>query len=133
MAKDAADRGQILEESDLEDSAIMLRLGQDQKFRAAATRLLQSYGYLLPKVNLDSELGREQAAIEQEHIRQVVADEAARHAERVNASSTACQPGEYGKRPRTARDRPNRLQRRARLPAEPASLQRSREIAIQTT
>jgi protein involved in polysaccharide export with SLBB domain len=92
MAKDAADRGQILEASDLEDSAIMLRLGQDQKFRAAATRLLQSYGYLLPKVNLDSELGREQAAIEQEHIRQVVADEAARHAEQVNASRPACQP-----------------------------------------
>jgi protein involved in polysaccharide export with SLBB domain len=92
MAKDAADRGQILEESDLEDSAIMLRLGQDQKFRAAATRLLQSYGYLLPKVNADSALGREQAALEKEHIRQVVADEAARHAEQVNASRTACQP-----------------------------------------
>jgi protein involved in polysaccharide export with SLBB domain len=90
MAKDAADRGQILEDSDLEDSAVLTRLAQDQKFRAAATRLLQSYGYLLPKVNLDSELGREQTALEQEHIRQVVADEAARHAEQVNAGRAAC-------------------------------------------
>ncbi len=92
MAKDAADRGQILEESDLEDSAIMLRLGQEQKFRAAATRLLQSYGYLIPKVNVDSEVGREQAALEREYIRQVVADEAARHAEQVNARRAACEP-----------------------------------------
>jgi protein involved in polysaccharide export with SLBB domain len=99
MAKDAADRGQILQESDLEDSAVMLRLGQDQKFRAAATRLLQSYGYLLPKVNVDSQLGREQAALEQERIRQLVADEAARHAEQVNASRSACQPGSTASAP----------------------------------
>ncbi len=90
MAKDAADRGQILEDSDLEDSAVLTGLAQDQKFRAAATRLLQSYGYLLPKVNLDSELGREQTALEREHIRQVVADEAVRHTEQVNAARAAC-------------------------------------------
>jgi hypothetical protein len=75
MAKDAADRGQILKDSDLRDSAVLSRLASDAGFRAAATRLLQGYGYLLPKANPDSEVGREQAALEQERIRELVATE----------------------------------------------------------
>ncbi len=70
VAKDAADRGQIVKDSDLTDAAILTRLANDIHFRAAATLLLQRYGYLLPKVNPDSEVGREQAAIEQERIRE---------------------------------------------------------------
>ena len=73
VAKDAADRGQLLKDADLTDAAIYARLAQDQHFRAAATRLLQNYGYLLAKPNPDSEVGRKQAALEQERIRQVVA------------------------------------------------------------
>jgi polysaccharide biosynthesis/export protein len=73
MAKDAADRGQILRDSDLTDAAVLSRLTNDVRFRAAATRLLQSYGYLLPKANPDSEVGRQQAALEQERTRQAVA------------------------------------------------------------
>jgi polysaccharide export outer membrane protein len=75
VAKDAADRGQVIKESDLTDSAILTRLRNDERFRAAATRLLQSYGYLLPKVNPDSPVGREQAALEQERIRELVANQ----------------------------------------------------------
>jgi protein involved in polysaccharide export with SLBB domain len=71
-AKDAADRGQVIRDSDLTDAAILSRLRNDERFRAAATRLLQSYGYLLPKVNPDSPVGREQAALEQERIRELV-------------------------------------------------------------
>jgi protein involved in polysaccharide export with SLBB domain len=78
VAKDAADRGQIVEDSDLTDAAIFARLAQEQKFRAVATRLLQSYGYLVPKVNPDSEIGRQQAALTQERIRQMVAAEQAK-------------------------------------------------------
>ena len=74
-AKDAADRGQILRDSDLADAALLSRLTNDVRFRAAATRLLQSYGYLLPKANPDSQVGREQAALEQERIRELVAAE----------------------------------------------------------
>ena len=72
IAKDAADRGQIVNDSDLTDAAILSRLAIDIHFRAAATLLLQRYGYLLPKVNPDSEVGREQAALEQERIRELV-------------------------------------------------------------
>jgi len=74
-AKDAADRGQIVRDSDLTDAALLSRLTNDVRFRAAATRLLQSYGYLLPKANPDSQVGREQAALEQERIRELVAAE----------------------------------------------------------
>ena len=77
VAKDAADRGQIVKDSDLTDAAILSRLANDIRFRSAATRLLQSYGYLLPKVNPDSEVGREQAALEQERIRELVATQQA--------------------------------------------------------
>ena len=73
VAKDSADRGQIVKDSDLTDSVILSRLTNDIRFRAAATRLLQAYGYLLPKVNPDSEAGHEQAALEQERIRELVA------------------------------------------------------------
>jgi polysaccharide biosynthesis/export protein len=75
VAKDAADRGQIVKDSDLTDGAILTRLMNDIHFRAAATLLLQRYGYLLPKANPDSEVGREQAALEQERIRELVATE----------------------------------------------------------
>jgi len=63
VAKDAADRGQVLKDFDLTDAAILSRLTSDVRFRAAATRLLQGYGYLLPKPNPDSVVGREQAAL----------------------------------------------------------------------
>ena len=72
VAKDAADRGQIVKDFDLTDAAILTRLTNDIHFRAAATLLLQRYGYLLPKLNPDSEVGREQAALEQERIRELV-------------------------------------------------------------
>lgn len=59
FAEDAGRSGQILEETDLTDSAISDRLRQDLHTRVIATRLLQRYGYLLPKVNPDSELAAE--------------------------------------------------------------------------
>lgn len=73
VAKDAADRGQIIKDEDITDAAILSRLASDVRFRAATTRLLQAYGYLLPKMNPDSEAGREHAALEQERIRELIA------------------------------------------------------------
>ncbi|HKW61698.1 MAG TPA: SLBB domain-containing protein [Candidatus Acidoferrum sp.] len=59
FAEDAGSSGQILEESDLTDVAISDRLRQDLHTRVMATHLLQRYGYLLPKLNPDSELAAE--------------------------------------------------------------------------
>src|ERR1700735_1140286 len=59
IAKDATDHGQVVSDSDLTNDAIFERLETDSQFRAAATILVQRYGYLLPKVNPDSELGKE--------------------------------------------------------------------------
>jgi protein involved in polysaccharide export with SLBB domain len=59
IARDAGESGQILEESDLSESAVTERLREDLRTRVLATRLLQRYGYLLPKVNPDSELAAE--------------------------------------------------------------------------
>jgi len=70
MAKDASDKGQIVQDEDLEDLAIFNRLHRDTKFRAAATRLLQRYGYLLPTLNPSSEAGREDEDLRKERIRQ---------------------------------------------------------------
>jgi len=77
MAKDASDRGQLIQDEDLDDAAVFARLAREQKFRATATRILQRYGYLLPKLNPESEAGREQDALMQERVRQRAAAEQA--------------------------------------------------------
>jgi polysaccharide export outer membrane protein len=59
LAEDAGNSGQILEESDLSDGAISQRLSQDLRTRVLATQLLRRYGYLVPKINPDSELAAE--------------------------------------------------------------------------
>jgi protein involved in polysaccharide export with SLBB domain len=76
VAQQAADSGQIIRDSDMTDATIASRLANDVRFRAAATRMLQGFGYLLPKMNPDSEVGRRQAALEQERIREFVAQQA---------------------------------------------------------
>src|SRR3984893_14501963 len=60
VAKDATDHGQIVGESELSDYAIFDRLGTDVEFRSVATALLQKYGYLLPKLNPESDQAKEQ-------------------------------------------------------------------------
>ncbi len=60
VAKDATDHGQIVGDADLSDYAIFDRLETDIQFRAVATALVQKYGYLVPKLNPDSDLGKEQ-------------------------------------------------------------------------
>jgi protein involved in polysaccharide export with SLBB domain len=59
IAKDATDHGQVISDSDLTNDAILERLAADSQFRSVATLLVQRYGYLLPRVNPDSELGKE--------------------------------------------------------------------------
>jgi len=55
VAKDATDHGQVISESDLTNDAIFERLEEDAQFRSVATALVQRYGYLLPKLNPDSD------------------------------------------------------------------------------
>jgi protein involved in polysaccharide export with SLBB domain len=65
VAKDASEHGQIVEDADLTDQGIYDRLGRELEFRSVATRLLQRYGYLVPKPNPGSE-----AALEQQFLLQ---------------------------------------------------------------
>jgi protein involved in polysaccharide export with SLBB domain len=60
LAQDAGASGQILEESDLTDGAVTARLRSDLRARVLATHLLQRYGYLVPRVNPDSDLEAKQ-------------------------------------------------------------------------
>ena len=66
LAQDAGADGQILDESDLTDEAVQERLNEDLRARVLATRLLQRYGYLLPKVNPNSDLAAEHNLILQD-------------------------------------------------------------------
>lgn len=75
IAKDATDHGQIVSEEDLTDDAVYDRLDSDTRFRSIATRLLQHYGYLVPQVNPDSALGREQQLLIQERVKWIAQDE----------------------------------------------------------
>lgn len=69
VAKQATENGQIVKDSDLADDAIFNRLETDIPFRARATRLMQQYGYLLPKASPGSAAAQEQALLIQEHLR----------------------------------------------------------------
>src|SRR5215475_2836250 len=79
IAQEAGISGQILEESDLTDASVGDRLRTDLHTRVIATRLVQRYGYLIPRVNPDSDLGAEQKLIQQERA-QILARAAERHA-----------------------------------------------------
>src|SRR5579864_2813406 len=66
LAQEAGASGQILEEGDLTDGAVAERLRSDLHARVLATRLLQRYGYLVPRLNPDSDLAAEQRLVRQE-------------------------------------------------------------------
>ncbi len=73
VAEEATGNGQIVDDADLSDDAILDRLNRDVSFRSVATRLLQRYGYLRPAPNPDSELGKEQEFVLKERARRMVA------------------------------------------------------------
>jgi len=75
VAKDATNHGQIISEADLTNDAIFDRLENDAHFRSVATLLVQRYGYLLPKVNPDSPLAKEQELLIQERVKWVTQEE----------------------------------------------------------
>lgn len=87
LAQDAGVSGQILEESDLTDVAVAERLRSDLRARVLATRLLQRYGYLVPRLNPDSDLEAEQKLVRQERT-QILA-RAAEHRDSLGEATTA--------------------------------------------
>jgi polysaccharide export outer membrane protein len=66
LARDAGAAGQLLDETDLTDAAVIERLNEDLRARVLATRLLQRYGYLQPRVNPDSDLAAEHGLVLQD-------------------------------------------------------------------
>jgi protein involved in polysaccharide export with SLBB domain len=79
--KEVTDNAQIVEDSSLTDDAIFSRLERDVRFRSLATRLVQRYGYLLPKFNPDSELAKTRDLILKERAHRQVQVEAQEDAE----------------------------------------------------
>src|SRR5580692_4252237 len=69
VAKDATDHGQIISDLDLTNDAIFERLETDVQFRSIATAIVQKYGFLVPRVNPESALGREQELLVQERTK----------------------------------------------------------------
>ncbi len=104
LAQDAGADGQLLDESDLTDMAVTERLNEELRARVLATKLLRRYGYLLPKVNPDSDLAAEHNLVLQDRA-SAIARAAERNAEqRVippttqtascdPQSSSDCEPG----------------------------------------
>ena len=69
VAKDATDHGQIISDSDLTNNAIFERLETDIQFRSVATTIVQRYGFLVPRLNPESELGKQQELLVQERTK----------------------------------------------------------------
>jgi len=89
VANEATNSGQIVDDDSLTDQAIFDRLEHDVTFRSVATRLVQRYGYLLPSVNPESEIGKEQDLILKERVRRL-----AQRQEKADENSLAAQEGE---------------------------------------
>ena len=81
VAREATANGQLIDDTDLTDQAIFDRLGEDVVFRSEATRLVQRYGYLLPSINPNSELGKQEELVLKERARRLVQIEAQEDAE----------------------------------------------------
>jgi protein involved in polysaccharide export with SLBB domain len=81
IAKEASDNGQLVDDADLTDPAVFDRLAVDVRFRSVATRLLQRYGYLLPDVNPESSMGKQEEVLIKERARRIVQIEAQEDAE----------------------------------------------------
>src|SRR5579864_9802966 len=71
VARDATEHGQIVTDSDLTSDGIFGRLETDLQFRSIATALVQQYGYLVPKLNPDSDSGKEHELLLQERVRRL--------------------------------------------------------------
>jgi polysaccharide biosynthesis/export protein len=100
VAKEATDNGQIVDDNSLTDDAIFERLEHDLNFRAVATRLVQRYGYLLPNVNPESEMGKEQELLLKQrlHRLEVMEDQEAAEAAKIeNAGNQNQQQGQQAK------------------------------------
>lgn len=69
VAKDSTEHGQIVGDAELNDYAIFDRLETDIEFRSVATALLQRFGYLLPKINPQSDLAKEQELLRVERTK----------------------------------------------------------------
>src|SRR5712671_2689946 len=69
IAKDATGHGQIISDNDLTDEAIFDRLEMDVQFRSTATLLVQRYGYLVPKLNPESEAAKTRELLVQERTK----------------------------------------------------------------
>ncbi len=72
VAKEATANGQLVDDRDLTDQAIFDRLADDVTFRSTATQLLQRYGYLLPNINPESALAKQEDLVLKERARKLV-------------------------------------------------------------
>src|SRR5712664_2219507 len=142
LAQDAGVSGQILEEADLTDVAVAERLRSDLRARVLATRLLQRYGYLVPRLNPDSDLEAEQKLVRQERA-QILA-RAAERRDNLGETTTAgrnpaCDPRnvpDCAMPSSLAEDRENLppgTTAPARAPRSQAPLQRAEEVSPNQT
>src|SRR6266571_9106821 len=142
LAQDAGASGQILEESDLTEGSVADRLRSDVRARVLATRLLQRYGYLVPRLNPDSDLGAEQRLVRQERA-QMLARAAERRDTRGETTTAgrnaACDPrsvSDCAMPSSLGEDRENLppgTTAPARSPRSQAPLQRAEEVSPNQT
>ncbi|HET9409323.1 MAG TPA: SLBB domain-containing protein, partial [Candidatus Sulfotelmatobacter sp.] len=95
IATNATNHGQIVEDDDLTDDAVTDRVRHDVEFRGVATRLLQRYGYLMPKFNpgsqaeLSEELHRRAQVMELQRTETLLTTPAQSQTERTRANQPA--------------------------------------------
>jgi polysaccharide biosynthesis/export protein len=69
IAKEATTNGQVVSDTDLTDDAVFERLAGDVPFRSAVTQLLQKYGHFVPKLDPESEAGKQEQLVLEERAK----------------------------------------------------------------
>ncbi len=96
IAKDATAHGQIVGDKELTADGIFTRLETDVQFRSVVTTLVQQYGYLVPKLNPESDMAKEHLLLVQERtkwIAETQEEERVQARQRLAAAQAASQNG----------------------------------------
>jgi hypothetical protein len=75
VARDATEHGQFIGDFGLSSEGILARLEADLPFRSIATALVRQYGYLLPKLNPDSDAAKEHELLLEERVKRLARDQ----------------------------------------------------------
>src|SRR5262249_43106307 len=129
VAREATNKGQYLTATNLTDEAIYDRLQSDVRFRSVATTMVQRYGYLVPQVNPESAVGKEQELLAKERAKWLAQNQEQQAEQARRRGETRLQRSQYcGQQNDAECEEQNYPEDRRQAPGQPRLDQREQEF-----